>query len=185
MGIGGPSCRDGAWPHHAAEGVRYSHSRDCDRAREGASRKTVIVGEAEALRRDVEDSLRSLVKELSLEDCVVFAGNQQKVAECLNMADVVVSANTRKPEAFGRSMAEALAMNRPVVAAAFGGALDIVDDGVNGVRVPLEKADAEGFAQALVAALGRSWGDVRTPALEKFSFERMIERSLAVYGEFQ
>ena len=147
--------------------------------------KTVIVGEAEALRRDVEDSLRSLVKELSLEDCVVFAGNQQKVAECLDMADVVVSANTRKPEAFGRSMAEALAMNRPVVAAAFGGALDIVDDGVNGVRVPLEKADAEGFAQALVAALGRSWGDVRTPALEKFSFERMIERSLAVYGEFQ
>lgn len=147
--------------------------------------KTVIVGEAEALRRDVEDSLRSLVKELSLEDGVVFAGNQQKVAECLDMADVVVSANTRKPEAFGRSMAEALAMNRPVVAAAFGGALDIVDDGVNGVRVPLEKADAEGFAQALVAALGRSWGDVRTPALEKFSFERMIERSLAVYGEFQ
>ena len=38
---------------------------------------------------------------------VVFAGNQQKVAECLSLADVVVSSNVRKPEAFGRSMAEA------------------------------------------------------------------------------
>lgn len=145
---------------------------------------TVIVGEAEALRKDVEEGLRSLVKELGLEDCVVFAGNQQKVAECLSLADVVVSANTRKPEAFGRSMAEALAMNRPVVATAFGGALDIVEDGVNGALVPTSAADAEGFASAIVRVLGRDWPDVRTAALEKFSFERMIAGSLAVYGEF-
>jgi glycosyltransferase involved in cell wall biosynthesis len=146
--------------------------------------KTVIVGEAEALRKDVEASLRALVDELGLADAVVFAGNQQKIAECLSLADVVVSANTRKPEAFGRSMAEALAMNRPVVATAFGGALDIVEDGVNGVRVPVSAADAQGFAAALVQALEKTWGDVRTPALEKFSFERMIDRSLAVYARF-
>jgi glycosyltransferase involved in cell wall biosynthesis len=145
---------------------------------------TVIVGEAEALRRDVEENLRALVRELALDDAVVFAGNQQKVAECLSLADVVVSANTRKPEAFGRSMAEALAMNRPVVATAFGGALDIVEDGVSGVRVPMDRATAEGFAEAIERALARRWGDLRTPALEKFSFERMVDRSLAVYGEF-
>jgi glycosyltransferase involved in cell wall biosynthesis len=81
-------------------------------------------------------------------------------------------------------MAEALAMNRPVVATAFGGALDIVEDGVNGVRVPVSAADAQGFAAALVQALEKTWGDVRTPALEKFSFERMIDRSLAVYARF-
>ena len=147
--------------------------------------KTVIVGEAEALRRDVEASLRALVAELGLEDAVVFAGNQQKVAECLSLADVVVSANTRKPEAFGRSMAEALAMNRPVVATAFGGALDIVEDGKNGVLVPVEAADADGFADAIVRALSSGWGDVRTAAIEKFSFERMVAASLAVYGEFR
>jgi len=146
--------------------------------------KTVIVGEAEALRKDVEASLYALVRELGLEDAVVFAGNQQKVAECLSIADVVASANTRKPEAFGRSMAEALAMNRPVVATAFGGALDIVEDGVNGFLVPPARADAEGFADALLRALAKDFGDVRTPALEKFSFERMVSRALAVYGEF-
>ena len=145
--------------------------------------KTVIVGEAEELRKDVEESLRNLVRELLLEDAVVFAGNQQKVAECLSLADVVVSANSKKPEAFGRSMAEALAMNCPVVATGFGGALDIVEDGVNGFLVPPAQANAEGFAEAIGKALVTDFGNVRTPALEKFSFNKMVARALAVYGE--
>ena len=146
--------------------------------------RTVIVGEAEALRKDVERDLHALVAELGLEDRVVFAGNQSKVAECLSLANVVVSANTRKPEAFGRSMAEALAMNRPVVAAAFGGALDIVEDGVNGALVD-PSGGAEGFAAALVRTARMSFGDLRTPALEKFSFEKMAEASLDVYRELR
>ena len=151
-------------------------------ARDIPNIRTVIVGEAEELRRDVEASLRALVTELHMEDRVVFAGNQTRVAECLSLADVVVSANTRKPEAFGRSMAEALAMGRPVVAAAFGGALDIVEDGVNGALVDPESG-AKGFAGALVRVSRQTFGDLRTPALEKFSFDRMAQSSLAVYRE--
>jgi len=151
-------------------------------ARDIPNIRTVIVGEAEELRRDVEASLRALVAELHVEDRVVFAGNQTRVAECLSLADVVVSANTRKPEAFGRSMAEALAMGRPVVAAAFGGALDIVEDGVNGALVDPESG-AKGFADALVRVSRQTFGDLRTPALDKFSFERMAQSSLAVYQE--
>jgi len=142
---------------------------------------TVIVGEAEALRKDVEVALKEQVKALGLENHVVFAGNQQQVAECLSLADVVVSANTRKPEAFGRSMAEALAMNKPVVATAFGGALDIVEPGVNGELVPLENANAQGFAAAIAKALATGYGDVRTPAIEKFAFDKMIAGGLKVY----
>jgi len=153
--------------------------------------RTVIVGEAEALRRDVADDLRRLAAELGVADRVVFAGNQTQVAECLSLANVVVSANTRKPEAFGRSMAEALAMNRPVVATAFGGALDIVEDGVNGVLVPVvgegpqaDDARAEALAQALVRVAGLTFGDLRTPALDRFSFARMVEGTLSVYRSF-
>ncbi len=151
--------------------------------------KLVIVGEAEELRRDYEQTLRDLVKEVGVEDFVVFAGNQQKIAECLTIADVVVSANWKKPEAFGRSMAEALAMNRPVVATAFGGALDIVEDGVNGALVPVpdeKAADAERavpFANAIRAALRLPKADYRTAVLEKFSFQRMADLSVAVYKE--
>ena len=147
--------------------------------------KLVIVGEAEALRRDVEASLRSLVAELGLADRVVFAGNQRKVAECLFLADVVVSSNVKKPEAFGRSMAEALAMGRPVVARAFGGALDVVRDGVDGVLVRGEEgADwPELFAGAISRAMGMASAAIRESALERFSFDRMAESTLAVYRE--
>lgn len=141
--------------------------------------KLVIVGEAEQLRKDVELELHSLVERLGVGDRVVFAGNQRKVAECLSIADVVVSSNTRKPEAFGRSMAEALAMGKPVVAKAFGGALDIVRDGVDGVLVQ----DETGFAAAIEKVSRMRFGNLREEALERFSFEKMIERSLAVYRE--
>lgn len=153
----------------------------------GTPFKLVIVGEAEKLRKDVEDSLRALVTDLSAEDQVVFAGNQQKIAECLSLADIVVSSNTKKPEAFGRSMAESLAMGRPVVAKAFGGALDIVEDGVNGALVPdgTPHGDAEiaAFADAILRVSKMKLGDIRSAALEKFSFDRMIERTKSAYLE--
>ena len=151
------------------------------RSRPSGRFKLVIVGEAEALRKDVESDLRELVRRLGLEERVVFAGNQSKVAECLSLADVVVSSNTEKPEAFGRSMAEALAMGRPVVAKAFGGALDIVRNGTDGVLV----GDGDDFADAILEVSGKTFDPaaLRQSALERFSFDKMVERSLSVYME--
>ena len=149
--------------------------------------KLVIVGEAEALRKEVENDLRLLVKAMGMDKSVVFAGNQRKVAECLALADVVVSSNTKKPEAFGRSMAEALAMGRPVVAKAFGGALDIVEDGVNGALVPANVPSGEmevaAFAKAIQQVAHTKFGDLRAAALDKFSFELMARRTIAAYEE--
>ena len=168
-----------------------AHLHRTHRAAHAKSRdwKLVIVGEAEALRKDYEAELRALVKSLGVEEQVVFAGAQSKVAECLSLADVVVSANWRKPEAFGRSMAEALAMDRPVVATAFGGALDIVEDGVNGALVPPDPQASDvdramAFANAIRRVAHAEHGDLRAPALEKFAFARMAAQALAVYAEF-
>jgi glycosyltransferase involved in cell wall biosynthesis len=150
--------------------------------------KLVIVGEAELLRKEYENSLKETVCKLGLQDNVVFAGAQSKVAECLSIADIVVSANYKKCEAFGRSMAEALAMDRPVVATAFGGALDIVEDGVNGALVPT-MADASlderamAFADAIERVSNMKFSSLRKNALEKFSYSLMVKRSLDVYKE--
>ncbi len=169
--------------------LAYLHGTHVASGRDTPDCKLVIVGEAEELRKDYEESLRALVRALGVEELVVFAGNQRQVAECLSIADVVVSANWKKPEAFGRSMAEALAMNRPVVATAFGGALDIVADGVNGALVAVPDKNATDmeraipFANAIRAALALPKTDYRAAALEKFSFERMAASSLAVYKE--
>ena len=167
--------------------------RHLKRTHEAAGAKTpgyklVIVGEAEESRRKYAEELVALAERTGVKGDVVFAGAQSKVAECLSIADVVVSANYRKPEAFGRSMAEALAMNRPVVATAFGGALDIVKDGVNGALVakmpgePIEER-AVAFANAIRFVAHSRFGDLRADVLERFSFERMAKSSLDVYRE--
>lgn len=150
--------------------------------------RLVIVGEAEALRADVALSLRKLADDLGVTQKVVFAGNQARIAECLSLANVVVSSNVRKGEAFGRSMAEALAMGRPVVAKAFGGAKDIVRDGRDGFLVAAANPDdatatAQEFASAIRRVSETTFGDLRTVALQRFSYSEMAEKTLSVYRE--
>jgi glycosyltransferase involved in cell wall biosynthesis len=61
----------------------------------------------------------------------------------------LVIAPSTLPEAFGRTAAEAQAMQVPVIATAHGGALEVVDDGVTGFLIPPNDA------QALADAIGR------------------------------
>jgi len=66
------------------------------------------------------------------------------------LADVVVSAST-DPEGFGRTVIEAQAMGRPVVATDHGGAAETVEHLVTGWRVP--PGDAAALAEAIDHAL--------------------------------
>lgn len=91
---------------------------------------------------------------------VVFAGPQEKIPECISIADEIVSANTTKPESFGLSIIEAYAMNKPVKAKRFGGAAEVMD--------AVEKAEAVTFREAVVSLYG----------IDKFA-----ERTIAAYRE--
>ena len=144
--------------------------------------KTVIVGGAEASRAEYGRDLQRMVEALGLRDQVVFAGSQSKIAEIYACGNVLVSANQAKPEAFGRSMAEALAMGCPVIATRFGGALDIVKEGVNGWFVE-PGGDAAQLADRLVQASQASFAGLREDALARFSLDGMVTKTLAVYDE--
>ncbi len=143
--------------------------------------KTVIVGGVEPARADYAQSLHERVRRLGLDEHVVFAGSQSQVAEIYACAHVLVSGNQAKPEAFGRSMAEALAMDCPVIATRFGGALDIVREGINGWLV--EPGDAAQLADRLVEASRHTLTGLREDALARFSLDQMVEKTLAVYEE--
>lgn len=141
--------------------------------------RLVIVGDADERHREYLASLKRLAG-----DGVVFAGGETKIPECLSIASVVVSSNTRKPESFGLSMAEALMMGRPVVAKAFGGALEIVRDGVDGVLVPADAGDpVEAFAAAIKMVCELKLEDIRPSALTRFGTGTMIRRTVGVYAE--
>ena len=145
--------------------------------------KLVIVGDADKNHQSYLASLRALAtSHIPHPTSLIFAGGEAKIPECLSIASVVVSSNTKKPESFGLSMAEALMMGRPVVAKAFGGALDIVRDGLDGVLVPADATDmAAAFAEAIVKVRSGTFADLRESALSRFDFDVMATTTTKLY----
>ena len=123
--------------------------------------KLVIVGGADRHHRKYLESLKALAKDGGLETGdVIFAGPQEKIPECIAIADEIVSANVTKPETFGLSVIEAYAMNRPVRAKRFGGVAEVMA-AVEGVGKPT----------------------LREAVLSLYGADRQAERTLSAYRE--
>ena len=140
----------------------------------------VIVGGTHDSRRGYEARLHALVRKLNLTGAIRFVGSQRHMSEIYAVSDVVVSCST-KPESFGRTLIEALALEKPVIATAHGGALEIIRDGQNGLLFP--PGDAAALARCLTTASRQKFTGLRADVLTRFTLENMIERTLAVYRE--
>jgi glycosyltransferase involved in cell wall biosynthesis len=145
--------------------------------------RTLIIGSAEVNRESHLDYLKRLVAELGLQDTVIFTGGQRNMAEIYSCGNVLVSGNTSKPEAFGRTMAEALAMNCPVIATAQGGALDIVREGKDGWLTPPNDIDTLARSLVILASRGTPSRNLREGALARFSLQQMVAKTEDVYRE--
>lgn len=149
-------------------------------------RKTVpnvvglIVGGVRDDKNDYFGRLQQQVAAEGVADIIHFTGSQRKVAEIYALSDVVVS-SSKKPESFGRSAAEALAMNVPVVATGHGGMLDIVIPGISGQLFNPE--DPAGLAESILACRQMDRSGLRQFVADRFTLERMVEATLAVYRE--
>src|SRR3954451_13575048 len=114
----------------------------------------VVVGGAHDLEADYEPYLRRLVADLGLEERVIFAGRQSEVPLWLQAMDVVVNASAEEP--FGLTIVEAMALGKPVVAAAGGGPPEIVRDSIDGLL--LSRMDSKSLAAAISRILAdREW----------------------------
>lgn len=140
----------------------------------------VIVGGTRADKRGHEARLHALTRELGVTDAIRFAGSQEHMAEIYRLSQVVVSCS-RKPESFGRSLIEALAMETPVIATRHGGALEIVREGQDGYL--FAPGDVAALAADLVATGRHTFTGLRQDVLRRFSLDAMIAQTLAVYGE--
>ena len=139
----------------------------------------LVVGGPQKHQEHVFDDLKALAAELGVAERVRFVGAQKHIPEIDALADVVCSCNTKKPESFGRTVAEALAMNTPVIAAAHGGVLDIVRDGTDGYLFP--PGDAEALAAALRRIPALPTDGLRGHIEANFTASGMAEATLRVY----
>lgn len=116
---------------------------------------------------------------------IVFTGWRQDMKEFWPQIDCLVHTADREP--FGRVLAEAMAHRVPVVAVNAGGPAEIVEDGVTGLLVPPDDAEALTAAMLRVAQ-EREFAQQLTVAAYKraaaiFAPEVIVRQLLAVYEE--
>lgn len=130
----------------------------------------------------LDADLRAQAQALGIASRVRFLGWREDTASLLAACDVLACPSRHEP--LGNVVIEAWAQNRPVVAAAAAGPAALIEDGRNGLLVPVDDADA------LAASLGRVCDDAPLAKglvqAGAFSYQKAHTKEAVVrlYGEF-
>ena len=139
----------------------------------------VIAGEGE-----LRPALERQIKEHRLEKHVFLAGFRPDVLSVHKAFDIFVMSSVT--EGLGTSLLDAMACGKPIVATTAGGIPEVVVDGTTGLLVA--PRDDEAMADAIVRllrdeALRRRMGAAGEARVrDRFSAERMVQETLAVYA---
>jgi len=152
---------------------------------QGAS-LALLVGDAEE-RPAFKAELLARIESLGLKERLRLVGHAADMPAALLLADVVIHAST-DAEAFGRTVIEAQAMARPVIASDLGAPRETVAEGITGWRIPpgdaAALAGAIGKVLALPAAERAAFGTrARAAVLAGYTTQSMQAATIAVYRE--
>ncbi len=146
----------------------------------------ILIGSDQG-RHKYTGELLALAERLGVGGRLRLAGHVDDMPAALKLADIVVNCST-EPEAFGRTIIEAQAMGKVVVAAGHGGAHETIDPDVSGFLFP--PGDETALAAIFDAILD---GDIdlrlafgaraREEVGARFSIEAMQTRYLHLYAE--
>ncbi len=123
--------------------------------------------------------LKNLVKQKNAN--IKFIGSVENISDFYFLSDLIVSASSIKAETFGRTIAESLSMNTPVIASAHGGALDIIINKVNGLI--FEPNNLEDLISKIEEALVFDFKNMSNHINLNYSLENMISKLISVYNE--
>ncbi|MFM2062173.1 MAG: hypothetical protein RLZZ507_1843 [Cyanobacteriota bacterium] len=94
----------------------------------------ILVGDALFGENEYVKELHEKVKALNLENRVKFLGFCEDIPQLMSACNLITHTSIA-PEPFGRVIVEAMLCGKPVVAAKAGGAMELVEDGINGFLV--------------------------------------------------
>lgn len=135
---------------------------------------------------DEERALRCRVRELGLEDRVIFAGHHADVRPFLSALTIFSLPSYAEP--FGLAITEAMSMELPVVACHSGGVPEIITHGQNGWLV--EPRSVAALCQAFDTLLSdperrvQMGKNARERVINAFSPQRQADRVSEVYASF-
>lgn len=143
----------------------------------GVDARLLLLGADEFGREHYLAELQAEARRLGVADSLVISPPRSDVRDVYAMSRLVLQLST-KPEAFGRTVVEALALGRPVLGYAHGGVGELLRELFPAGAVPL------GDLELLTArALELIAGTSRLPAIEAPSRAAMQARTLALYAE--
>lgn len=129
--------------------------------------------------------LANMAKDSGVWERMRFIPFQREVERIYRSLDVVVHASTR-PEAFGRTIAEAMACARPVVVSQAGGAAELFEEGLTAFGFEPGNSDALAGVLARLCAepelRARVGQAAREHAAKAFDRARLGEQVLTVYN---
>jgi glycosyltransferase involved in cell wall biosynthesis len=146
--------------------------------------RAVIVGDEADGSAKYFTAIKDCIREAGLEQSFILAGYRANVEEFYAAVDIVAHASVF-PEPFGMVVPEAMAARRPVIASDAGGPREIIENGVNGILVPLGDVDALAGAVTKLAAdegLRNRIADAGRRDAGRFSVATNARAVVAVYS---
>jgi len=126
---------------------------------------------------DYSQRLHTKLKQLGLDDKVVWIGRQSEMADLYAYANVTISIN-KKPESFGRTVLESLAVGTPVVGFDHGGVGEILSALLPTGLVPV--GDQKGLLDSINECLQNPPDVVQQT---QFSNQQQFEQTMDVYRQ--
>lgn len=133
------------------------------------------------------EELTALIEQRDLRDCVKLVGDCRDMPAAMSLATIVVSTSI-EPEAFGRVIVEAQAMEKPVIVSDCGAVAETVGATGGGWIVPV--GDAVALAKAIRTALAMPAAELaekgraaREYVTQTYTTQRLTDATLAVYNE--
>jgi glycosyltransferase involved in cell wall biosynthesis len=145
---------------------------------EGQSVHGLVAGDTHPKKRAYLDELHAVVQRLGIRSEVDFLGHRQDLREVMAVSDLVCGLS-RQPEAFGRTVLEALALGKPVLGYDCGGVGELLARIFPAGRVPLgDREKLLDRARAIRAECPRP-----LPVGAPFTLDAMCRSTLNVYQE--